>query len=188
MHDFKCGNSELDCIERYKYLGLWLSEHLDYRITASEVAKSAHRALGVIISKARANGGIPYNVYMTLFYSLVLPIITYGAALWSQRDMPSINAVHNRAARFIIGVGKHTPVAAVHMVHGDTGWTSHLTHQWKAAIRQWCRLHNMNPQRLTKRVYLWSEHLTSRSQRAWITKCKSLLRSNGMVDLLTLTP
>ena len=48
---FSCNNHTLDYTDRYKYLGIWLTEHLDLSVTAAEVARSAHRALGVIICK-----------------------------------------------------------------------------------------------------------------------------------------
>ncbi len=38
---FTCGNSNIDMINMYKYLGLILTEHLDYHITAKMVAQSA---------------------------------------------------------------------------------------------------------------------------------------------------
>ncbi len=49
--------------ERYKYLGLILTEFLDYQITASIVARSAGRALGLVIVRYKAFGGLPYDCY-----------------------------------------------------------------------------------------------------------------------------
>ena len=48
---FKCGNSNLEFVEKYKYLGLYLQENLDYSVTVKYVAQSATRALGLLISK-----------------------------------------------------------------------------------------------------------------------------------------
>ncbi len=62
--------------ERYKYFGLILNEFLDYNITASIVATSAGRALGLLIAKYKAFGGLPYDCYTEL---LVQPIIDYGS-------------------------------------------------------------------------------------------------------------
>ena len=36
---FTCGNLDLRVVIKYRYLGLWLHEHLDFKDTASEVAK-----------------------------------------------------------------------------------------------------------------------------------------------------
>ena len=41
------------------YLGLMLHENLDLNITARTVAQSASRALGLLIAKSKALGGMP---------------------------------------------------------------------------------------------------------------------------------
>ena len=44
---FKCGNDTLEMVDRYVYLGLLLTEHLDFEKTVKYVAQSASRALGL---------------------------------------------------------------------------------------------------------------------------------------------
>ena len=68
-------------VESYKYLGLVLTEFLDYSKTAKAVAKSANRALGLIIAKSKAFGGLPYDVFYKLYKSIVCPVIMYGAPI-----------------------------------------------------------------------------------------------------------
>jgi hypothetical protein len=55
-HAFKCGNIDIGYEAKYKYLGLWFEENLDFKITAREISKSASRALGVLICKSKAIG------------------------------------------------------------------------------------------------------------------------------------
>ena len=56
---FIVGDINLDVVESYKYLGLILTEFLDFSKAAKAVAKSANRALGLIIAKAKSFGGVP---------------------------------------------------------------------------------------------------------------------------------
>ena len=79
MVDFKISNKTLIKVDRYKYLGLVLEYSLDYSVTASVIAKSASRALGLLISKAKCMGGLSYNCFSKLYESCVVPIIRYGA-------------------------------------------------------------------------------------------------------------
>ena len=58
-------------VDRYVYLGLLLTEHLDFEKTVKYVAQSASRALGLLISKRKLVGGLPYNVYTQLFEFLI---------------------------------------------------------------------------------------------------------------------
>ena len=177
---FTCGNINLDTVERYKYLGLWLTEHLDYDIMASEVAKSAQRALGLLIAKAKSNGGMPFSIYTKLYDALVLSVITYGAAVWGQKSYSSVNAVNNRAIRFYLGVGKYTPNAAV---QGDSGWVLPSVHQWISVTKQWCRLCNMDDRRLTKKIFSWAEAQALEGQRNWIHKCKKKYADLNLNDI-----
>ena len=39
------------------------------------------------------------------------PVIMYGPPIWRTECFSCIQAMHNRAARFFLNVGKYTPVA-----------------------------------------------------------------------------
>ena len=101
-----------------KYLGLVLSEHLDYSVTAKFVAQSATRALGLLISKFKQMGGMPFDVYKKLFNTTVWSVVSNGTAIWGTREFSVINTVQNKVCRFFLGVCKYTPNAAV---NGDMG-------------------------------------------------------------------
>ena len=100
------------------YLELLLNEFLDFNVTARTVAQSASRALGLLIAKSKALGGMPYKVFTKWYDTMVLPVVSYGAAVWGNKTYSCINAVQNRAMRFYLGIGKYPPNAA----SGDTGW------------------------------------------------------------------
>ena len=118
-HSFTCGKRKLVVTDRYKYLGLLLTEYLSYEEMAKYVAKSAGRALGIVIAKYKSFGGLPFSSYSMLYDSIVWSTISYGAAVWGTKQFSCINAVQSRAARFFLGVGKYSPNAGV---LGDTGW------------------------------------------------------------------
>ena len=59
----RCGNNEMELVKQYKYLGLIFTEFLDLLTMAKTVAKSASRALGLLISKDKAFGGMPFKCY-----------------------------------------------------------------------------------------------------------------------------
>ena len=119
QHVFKLGTDKLDLVASYKYLGLILSEHLDYSVTAKIVAQAAGRALGLLLAKFKACGGMPYNVFTHLYDVMVQSVINYGAAIWGTQSYSCIKSVQMRASRFFLGVGKYTPNAAV---QGEMGW------------------------------------------------------------------
>ena len=152
---FSCGNDVIDFAGQYRYLGLVLSEHLDYAVTAKYVAQAATRSLGLLISKFKHMGGMPYNVYTTLYDSMVWSVISYGAAIWGTREYSAINAVQHRAIRFFLGVGRYTPNAAI---NGDMGWTPPYIRQWKSVMGHWFRLTQMNNRRINRHIFKWCEN------------------------------
>jgi len=110
---FMCLGKPVEAVDSYKYLGLLLNEHLDMQKIAQAISKSAHRALGVLIAKHKAFGGMPHAVFTKLYDNLVAPVIEYAAALWGVREYSCIGTVQNRACRFFMGCSKFTPNTAV---------------------------------------------------------------------------
>ncbi len=60
-------NEIVDCVDKYKYLGLILDEYLDFNITATVLASSARRTLGSIYSKFAKLKGITFSTFTILF-------------------------------------------------------------------------------------------------------------------------
>ena len=83
---FMIGMRSLDVVDHYTYIGLLLTEFLDYDMLAKTVAKSAHRALGLLIAKSKKNGGFKYDTFTKLYDTLVGSVINYGAAIWGFKD------------------------------------------------------------------------------------------------------
>ena len=94
---------------------------------AKAVAKSASRALGLLIVKSKIHGGFQHNIFSKLYDTMVWSVINYGSCIWGTRDFSCINAVQNRAMRFSMGVGKYTPNDAI---AGDMGWKPAYIRQW----------------------------------------------------------
>ncbi len=57
--NFKCGDTDLTTVDKYRYLGLIFTEVLDMIIMSKAVSLNATRALGLIIAKYKTHGGVP---------------------------------------------------------------------------------------------------------------------------------
>ena len=99
---FKCGSSSIDLIHQYKYLGVLFTEHLDLMQMVKKLAQSASRALGLLISKDKVVGGMPFECFTQCCSATVQSIIDYSAAIWGTKSMSCINAVQNRACRYFL--------------------------------------------------------------------------------------
>ena len=175
--NFTCGSIQLKIVDRYTYLGVVLHEHLDYNITVKAVAQSAGRALGLLIAKCKSIGGLPFSVFTKLYDSVVWPVVNYSAPLWGFRSYSCIEAVHNRAQRFFLGVGKYTPNDGI---SGEMGWKPPIVRQWKCIGLYWSKLACMANFRTNKRIAIWSNRKSSRSCKNWYYNIKNFLEANDL--------
>ena len=179
---FKCGDLSLGITHQYNYLGLTLTEFLNYDIMASNVAKSASRALGLVIHKSKQNGGFPFECFTKMYDSLVWPVIEYGSSIWGTSKSSCIEAVQNRACRYFMAVGKYTPNIAV---QGDMGWTPTSVKIWKSMGSRWVRFREMDDNRLNKRTSKWCMKHGENRCKNWFYKFRnhmSLLELDFIFD------
>ena len=147
---FKCCDKVIQYTCNYKYLGLWFNEFNDMSFAAKEIAKSATRALGVIICKHKSLGGLSYTCFKKLYDTGVESILRYGAGVWGNKEHRILSSVQNKAARYLLGVQKTCSNIAV---MGELGWGSWNIKQYTEVVRMWLRLSNMDPSRLTSKVF-----------------------------------
>ena len=119
-------SSELEVVPWYKYLGVWLDEYLDYQNCVNALNESARKALSLLIAKSKQFGNFPFEAFSSLYDSLVIPRIDYGAGVWGYRTFPKLQTIQNKAIIHILCVGKNCPVG---LLEGDSGW-----------VPVWCRL------------------------------------------------
>jgi hypothetical protein len=147
------------------------------------VAKSASRALGLVIGKSKSLGSLPYECYTKLFNAIVQPVIDYGSFIWGTKSFSCINAVQHRAERFFMGVGKYTPNTAV---QGDMAWPCRDEKQWTNVYRHWIRMCKMKTNRLNSYVFQWAYRNAINSHcRNWIYKVRKYYTDIGMGHVCT---
>ena len=177
-HEFKYGNEDILTVSRYKYLGIILDEFLDFNTTASILADSAGRALGNIYSKYKMNKGFGYDTYTKLYMSGVTPIMDYCSGVWGYNALDKLDTIQHRAIRLYLGVHKFAPNKAI---NADMGWISSRTRRHVNMLRLWNRLLDMEPQRLTRKIFEWDKDF----KRGWcknVCEILSTIRCSGFFD------
>ena len=144
-------------------------------MTAHHVAKSAGRALGLLIAKSKAYGGLLFSAFRKVYESIVLPVIHYGSSIWGIVENKGINAIHNKACRNFLGVGKYTANAAI---QGDIGLSPPIVDQWGAIARQWCRFVNMDRNRINKTIFMWAYRYAMNNCKNLVWRCIQYFRNS----------
>ena len=162
---FTCGSNEL--VDEYvcMYLGITLTEFLDFNVTAKMVSQGAGRAFGLLIAKYKTLGGMPFDIYCKSSDAMVWPVIAFGAAVWGDRSYSCIEAIQNRAMRFFVGVGRYIPSAGV---GGDMGLISPLIRQWESVCNVWSTYSMLPNARLNKRIFMYTYRCGNSRCKNWL--------------------
>ena len=67
--------------DSYTYLGVLLTQHMDYKLTAGQLARSASSAASKLISIYFENKGSPWRVFTHVHDSVVSPVMDYASAI-----------------------------------------------------------------------------------------------------------
>ena len=168
---FKCGEKDIKYETSYKYLGIWLNEHLNMNKTVSELAKSASRALSALYTKCLRAGGSTLDVFEKLCESLVEPVLFNASGIWGISDFKEIQSVQNKACRYFLGGGKCASNVAL---RGDMGWNSCFVKAKTEVFRLWIKLRTLPDEPLLKAIHNWSKTI----RRGWEERVAKL--SNGL--------
>jgi hypothetical protein len=178
--NFTFGNTQLEIVKSYKYLGLELNEHHNWNKTVEKLAQSAGRALGVVLAKSKAFGGFDYDTYKKVYDTTVRPILEYSSELWGHKEYSTINAVFYRACRAYLKVCKYAPNASV---LGDIGWEPPSVRLGVNMSRYWSRLCHLDKNRLTSKVFFANLKLAQKRRLNWCKRTLMLFRKCNLPEL-----
>ena len=83
---FGLGTTELNYTSHYKYLGVFVDEHLKFKENTNCLANSGSRGLGSLISTYKSNHYMGYQTYTKLFDACIVPILDYWFGILAYID------------------------------------------------------------------------------------------------------
>ena len=100
-------------------------------VTVKLIAQPASRALGLLITKDKALGGMPYQCFSKCYDAIVQSTLNSGAPIYGTSTFSCIDTVQNRACRYFLGLGKYAPNTAI---NGDMCWSMPQQNQWISGL------------------------------------------------------
>ena len=64
--EFRFQSDVVQIVDKYKYLGVWFTEHVDWKTTDKSMAEAASKAVCTLIARSRACGGLRYETFSRL--------------------------------------------------------------------------------------------------------------------------
>ena len=168
--DFKVGEKNIAVDHRYKYLGTYFTEFMNFTEHADILGDSGGRALGSVVAKLKKSNHMNYSTYTKLYESGVTPIVDYGSEVWGYKNYNKPNIIQNKAMRVFLGVHRFAPVAGL---EGDMAWLSPQYRRWLSILRYWNRLLKMNDDRLPKKMFNYM--LTQEESSNWCNNVSNIL-------------
>ena len=98
--------------------------------------------------------------------------MSYSAGIWGLKEYRCLNTLQNKAGRFLLSLPPKAPSCAI---QGETGWNSMPYHTRQEVIRLFCRLNTMNDQRLTKKIWNWSNSISGSNCKNWAYNIKRFI-------------
>ena len=128
---------------------------------------------------------IPVKTAITLFHTLIAPIMLYNAENWTtlsdkklqsltlettldDSNNPKVNIIHKKFLKHILGVNKSSPTLAI---MGETGEIPLLIEAYRRMINFWHRIRALPDETLVKKALLESTNIRSN----WIRTIEKLL-------------
>lgn len=125
----------------------------------------------------------PYNLYIKLFDSQVLPILEYGSDIWYQgKPIQELESVHLAFLKSALGVKRQTSSLCI---YGETGRFPLLFRQQDRAIKLFLRLKTSLSTDPINHVFNELELLHKSGHKNWYSKINDLLHSTPCNNLTT---
>ena len=119
------------------------------------------------------------SLFLTLFDSLVKPVLLYGADVWGNFALNSSNnpldKFVNKFYKTLLGVPKYTSTVGLHIELGRFPMSIYIKN---AMLKYWCRLATLPKTRLAAHCY-WSLYNINNVNDKWLSSIKDIISSTS---------
>ena len=143
--NLRCGDDEIEFVEKYKYLGVFFHEHLSFKPTVEALTSSASRSYGRIVNMFKRLSNMGIRTYDTLYTSYVVPIMNYAAGVWGFTNFDEQQTLQHHIMHYFLGVHKFAPIPAVSI---EMDWMGTRFLRWVDMVRLRNRIASMSEDRL----------------------------------------
>ena len=105
----KIENVEIKYQNKAKYLGLTMDKGLTWKDHIQEITNKASKRVGILKYFANKDKNIPQKYLITLYKTLVRPIIEYGSEIWgdiAKYNQVKLDSIQHRSLTSALGVNR----------------------------------------------------------------------------------
>ena len=184
---FKFGKRDINYCQRYKYLGLFIDQFLNFETMSNMLFEPAKRALNAVMCKMFKNKGFPHSIYKMLYDSCVTSIMDYGHEVIGFREYSGSTNIHTRALRLYLGVGNSANKCGL---RSEMSWPEPRSRTQVRMIRFFLRMKSMSDDRLTKKIFRYDQNFAKNNKHltCWSSEVDNVLNRNDLLLNVNYTP
>ena len=174
----------LEIVNEYKYLGIFLTRIGAYQTSKKHIADQANKALFSLLRKIRTLD-LPIYMQIDLFDKTVKPILLYGSEIWGFGNLDIIERVQLKFFKHILNMKKTTPSF---MVYGELGQYPLYIDIYSRIISFWTKLGENGKNEILWALYRHISHLHegNKIKSKWYEHVKQQIFSNGFGNIWAL--
>jgi hypothetical protein len=175
------GDEVLEVQDDYTYLGTTFNYNGNYDKAIAKQVTQAKRAMYSMVGKARKLG-LPIDIQLHLFDTLILPILLYGCEVWGSSKLAMIKTVQIGFYKQLLRLNKST---ASCIVHGEIGTTDIEYIVKGRMLNFWARIVQGKQSKISHLVYniLLSQYESGEFKSVWLSEIHSNLNSLGLTNI-----
>ena len=179
---FHYKGEELEVVNEYKYLGIFLSRTGSFLKAKRHIADQATNALFSLLRKIRTLD-LPIDMQVDLFNKLIKPILLYGCEIWGFGNLDIIERVQLKFFKHILNLKRSTPSF---MIYGELGVFPIYIDIQSRMVSFWTKVaddegKNETAFALYKLILRLNEQNKLNSK--WLSHLKHLICSNGFGNI-----
>ena len=142
--------TEIEVVNRYKYLGFTLSTKLSFNTACDEFSSKAKGKILDLMKTMWSLGALNTTIFFQLFDAQVKPMLLYAAEIWGTSRLAVIETAHLFGCKRLLSVSNKTPN---YMIYGETGRYPLYIDSTIATLRYWLKIIKLPASRLPKQAY-----------------------------------
>lgn len=175
-HEWIIDNERLEIVDDFCYLGMRFhyTGNMSYAVKAlSDQALKAYNSLLSVFTRVK----LDIKTKLSLFDSMVVPIILYGSEVWGIYDNKEIDKLHIKFCKRILGVRQQTPNNAV---LGELGRFPLSVISKQRSIIYWSKLMKRTS---SIELRMFNEQCLLNNNGTWAGKIFTFLNTLGFTDV-----
>lgn len=171
----------LDRVDCFKYLGVHFSYNGSFEVSKKTAIQQAQRAMYSLIGKARRLG-LPIDIQLELFDSMVVPILLYGGEVWGCGKLDIVERLHLKFCKFLLQAKSSTPTC---MVYGELGRYPIAIACKVRIIQYWGSLLHGNADKYSFIMYkiMYNHFINDKYVLPWVKSVKQILDDCGLSNI-----